>query len=150
MIKLFGKVSAYDIDTNKITLILSFVTPDILDEIESKITQQNICEFLWKPKYKKTTQYHQQKCWYGSLALILKAQEVQLTKEVLHTEDLEQRESIFPVVEYERLGKIKCRPKRMSECSFNEMQQNIETLHRRNQHFKINGKLIDFSNLKLK
>jgi hypothetical protein len=66
------------------------------------------------------------------------------------TEDNEQREAIFPTISYERAGKMKYRPKRMSECSYTEMQKNIEILHKRHRHLKINDRPIDFSNLKLK
>lgn len=148
MFKLFGKIVRFNND--EITIKLSFLNSEILQEIEERLIQQTTGEFYWKFKYKKSKVHYQQKCWYGSLKLILKAQEIIVTSETLQDEDEEQRKAIFPLIEYWRSGKQKYRPKRMSDCSYQEMQRNIEVLHERHKHLKIDGDYIDFNNLKLK
>lgn len=150
MVKIFGEIISYDEKNNNITLNLSFLTPEIIEEIKDSIEKKNKGWIGWINKYRETKQHFQQRCWYGSLALILKAQGEVVTKESLHIEDIEQRDSIFPVVSYIRNSKERYRPKRMSECTFDEMQRNIDILHKRHQHLIINGRPIDFSNLRLK
>lgn len=149
-IRILGKIIGYDIETNEIVIKASFLEPNVQGVLEGFAISKKLSSIQIKENHKKTHQDHQRKCWYGSLRLILKAQGFLPNAENMYTEDMLQRDSIFPAMEFERGGKVKYRPKRMHECSFEEMQSNIEVLHTRHQHLKVYGEFIDFSNLKLK
>lgn len=145
-----GEILDFNPLNQNITIKCDFLSPENLGILEEVIKERRKAlkiSFNFSPK--KTKQWHQQKCWWGSISLILKAKGVDLTKENVQVEDEEQRRSIFPVHTYLLDGTARRRIKRMSEMSFDEMQRSIELLHERHQHLKVNDRQIDFSNLKL-
>ena len=147
---LYGQISNVNLYTREITIKSDFLTPEILGSLEEIYRDKRKLKFKYNVTSQKSKTFAQQKCWYGSLYLILLGKEVVPTKEAMEIEDEEQRKAIFPVkwIEYGEMQKA--RPKRMHECSWEEMQRNIEVLHERHQHLKINEKEIDFSSLKLR
>ena len=147
---LFGHISNVNVYTREVTIKTDFLTPEILESLEESYKDKRKLKFRYNATSKHSKTFAQQKCWYGSLYLILLGKEVMPTKDALNIEDEEQRKSIFPVKWIDYGGIQKPVVKRMHECSWEEMQRNLEVLHERHQHLKINGKEIDFSNLKLR
>jgi hypothetical protein len=146
---LFGSISNVDLYAREITIKCDFLVPEILEDLENAYKDKRKLKFRYNVTSGKSKNFAQQKCWYGSIYLILLGKEVMPTKDAMQIEDEEQRKSIFPVKWIDYGGVQKPVVKRMHECSWDEMQRNIEVLHERHQHLKINGEEINFSNLKL-
>ena len=147
---LFGHISSVNLYNREVTIKIDYFTPELLEDLEESYKDKRKLKFKYNVTSTKSKTYAQQKCWYGSLSLILIGKGVIPTKEALDIEDEEQRKSIFPVKWIDYGGIQKPVVKRMKDCSYEVMQRNIEKLHERHQHLKINGRSIDFSNLKLK
>jgi hypothetical protein len=58
------------------------------------------------------------------------------------------RDSIFPTKKVLIGGKEIIKPMKMKEQTHEQMQNNIEVLQNRHSHLEINGRPIDFSNLR--
>lgn len=146
-----GSIIDYNPYLQTITFKCNFLTSEILEAIETVIKEKRESielKFNFTPR--RSVQDYQRRCWYGSTKLIMMANGIELTSENMKIEDEEFRKSIFPCKTIEVDGKRQRQPKRMHELSLEEMQRCLEVLHERHQHLKINGKQIDFSDLKMK
>lgn len=145
-VDILSTIKSFNISNDELVLKLEFITPEILDFLEQNKSDRIL---KWKIKYiaKKSWTTALRKCWYGSLKLIMIADEQdknELNGRSLEEFDEDMRLSLFPIDE----NKNPPKPKRMKQLDEETGKRIIEKLHSRYSYMTVHGRPIDFSNLK--
>ena len=126
-------IKNFNILTGEIVLRLDFPTPEILKEFEKYSKQPGKLFRFTSPVLVEQISYteNQRKCWYGSIAEILKTKNTVPSPTNIKIYDTKMRESIFPVKYFQLDGKDEPYVPEMKELSTEEMGNCIEVLHSR-------------------
>jgi hypothetical protein len=145
-----GEFLDYDEESNIIYIKIDYTSPETQKAIEESVTEKRRTKIKFNHRFRESVKYHQIKCWYGSLRLILISDQYkqQPTSENLEILDEYLRRSIFPVRKAS-FGKREVPiVSRMKDISREEMDKCIEKLHERYSYLTIRESPIDFSELR--
>lgn len=130
-----GKPISIDYNENTIKFSFDFIDPEKFSSIEEIIAKNYFSKV--KISYNETNivSYAKIKCWYGSIATILRERKIVPTPQAVSVLDKRFRETIFPV-KYIDVGLDEMIPDvpRIHDLTDEEFGEAINTLHERHSY----------------